>query len=54
MEKIFDYRFTTKESSGGTGVGLYLAKVMAKERLNADIRAYNAGDGACFEVIFKR
>jgi ABC-type nitrate/sulfonate/bicarbonate transport system substrate-binding protein/signal transduction histidine kinase len=52
--KIFDYRFTTKESSGGTGVGLYLAKIIAREKLNGDISAYNVDNGVCFEVIFRK
>jgi len=49
-QKIFEPRFTTKQNSGGTGVGLYMSTQIIK-KYNGTLRAYNSTDsGAVFEV----
>lgn len=53
INKVFDYRFTTKVDSGGTGIGLYFAKMVVKEKLGGDLVAFNLEDGACFEMRLK-
>jgi C4-dicarboxylate-specific signal transduction histidine kinase len=51
MKKIFDPYFTTKEQSGGTGLGLYIAKIIVEQNLNGSIEAENIKEGAKFTVI---
>ena len=50
INKIFDSNFTTKKSSGGTGVGLYMCKTIAT-KYQAELKAQN-NDGAEFLIIF--
>jgi signal transduction histidine kinase len=53
-EKIFEPRFTTKQGSGGTGIGLYMSTQIIK-KYHGSIRAYNSEEGgAVFEVTIPR
>jgi len=49
---VFDPYFTTKEQSGGTGLGLYIAKIIMEQRMGGQIDASNKGDGAKFTLQF--
>jgi C4-dicarboxylate-specific signal transduction histidine kinase len=55
--KIFEPFFTTKESTHGTGLGLYLCRMIA-QRQNAELRILNVSDenssGARFELWVKK
>lgn len=51
MAIIFDPYFTTKEQSGGTGLGLYIAKIIIEQRMNGQITASNTKHGAKFTLL---
>lgn len=51
IEHIFEHRYTTKTDSGGTGIGLYLVKLIVKEKFVGDIKASNTDTGARFEIL---
>ncbi|MBF0516097.1 MAG: PAS domain S-box protein [Nitrospirae bacterium] len=52
IDRIFELYFTTKEQSGGTGIGLYMSKVVIEESLGGRIYAKNAENGAIFILEF--
>jgi len=47
---VFDPYFTTKEQLGGTGLGLYIAKIIIEQRMSGEIIASNMNDGAKFSL----
>lgn len=49
MGKIFDPYFTTREK--GTGVGLYMSKMIIENNMDGSIEVRNSGDGAEFVII---
>ena len=54
LDKIFDPYFSTKNEKNGTGLGLYMAQVIALEYLNAQISVHNSEEGAVFTIILKK
>jgi PAS domain S-box-containing protein len=51
--KIFDFYFTTNESSGGTGIGLYMSKNIIEKNMGGTLSAINTEGGAQFRIEVK-
>ena len=50
IERVFEPYFTTKDNSEGTGLGLYIAKIIVETQLKGKLTVKNEIDGACFSV----
>ena len=51
IDKIFDPYFTTKHSSVGTGLGLYMSRMIIKDSMDGDISVTNEDHGTTFSII---
>jgi signal transduction histidine kinase len=50
MERIFEPYFSTKKSKNGTGLGMYMAKMIVEEHHKGKLRVANLQDGVCFTI----
>ena len=50
IDRIFEPYFTTKHKSMGTGLGLYIAKMIIEESMGGELSVTNAPEGAKFTI----
>jgi len=53
LERIFEPYFTTKEQGKGTGIGLYMSKMIIEENMEAKLFVKNTKNGVMFTIDFK-
>jgi signal transduction histidine kinase len=52
IDKVFEPYFSTKHAASGTGVGLYMTKVILEKHNRGRITVQNTQEGALFTIIF--
>ena len=52
LKRVFEPYFTTKEQGKGTGMGLYMSKMIIEENMKAKLSVSNVDGGAEFKMDF--
>lgn len=54
LKKVFDSYFTTKNDEKGTGLGLYMSKIIIEDHSLGKLNVKNGSDGALFKIELPR
>lgn len=54
LEKVFDVYFTTKKKSNGTGLGLYITKMIIENNMGGEIDLVNIPSGVCMRTVIPK
>lgn len=54
LDKIFEPYFTTKHASVGTGLGLYMSKMIINNSMQGTLKVANENGGVCFTLTIPR
>ena len=54
MPRIFDPYFSTKTKKDGTGLGLYMSKIIVEDHCKGVLEVENHKEGALFRIIIKK
>jgi len=54
IQRIFDPYFTTKHKSMGTGLGLYLSKMIIEKNMGGILSVENKASGAAFHITMEQ
>lgn len=52
LQRVFEPYFTTKEQGKGTGMGLYMSKMIIEGNMQAKLHVHNSDVGATFTIDF--
>lgn len=50
INKVFEPYYTTKYKAKGTGLGLYISKIIIEDSLLGELKVENTSSGACFHI----
>jgi len=54
IKRMFEPYFTTKFENQGTGIGLYMCKVIIEKNIKGSINAYNTQEGVKFIIVLPK